>query len=380
MEGRAWILRLVGPAIFLALYVYVCHQLVRFANFSILETFIVLGIILIPFAVFLGLPLFIWTRAQGKEAPWVDAYQSWAHTSISYLSYVIFFIVIRDILAFFDFQFGLNIFSYGQMETKLILILPLPCMFLGYLMAKWGPMTIHKKLYFQNLPEEVIGKKIVQISDLHIGPSVGIDHVRRTVDKANTLKPDYIVLTGDIFDGDLSKNKESVAALAELKPKEKTFYITGNHEYYWGVEPFIKKTKEMGFEVLLNENFKIGSLVFVGTVDPAARQFQFEGPNLEKSLSGTSAKDFIVLLAHQPNIATQAQKHNISLQLSGHTHAGQFLPWSLIIGLFQRYARGLYKLGNMQLYVNIGTGYWGPANRLGTFCEITEIELLKEQR
>ena len=98
-----WILRLVGPAIFFAIYVYVCHQLIRFAHLSGPETALVLIFTLLPFAIFLGLPLFIWSREHSRSARWVEIYQHLAHTSLSYLSYIICFILLRDILAFFDF-------------------------------------------------------------------------------------------------------------------------------------------------------------------------------------------------------------------------------------------------------------------------------------
>jgi predicted MPP superfamily phosphohydrolase len=376
MGSRAFIIKIIGPVLFFVIYVYVCHQLVRFGQFSLTETVSIVIFVFIPFATFISLPLFFWGRGHSADTKrWEIAFQSFAHFCLSYLSYLIVLILLRDLLAFIDLFFNLQWFSYSREETYALLALPFLLKAMGWMMIFVGPFVVRRKFIFKDLPDSAVGTKIVQISDLHIGPSVGERYVKKVVSKANDLYPDYVVLTGDIFDANAKRFQNEIKELGKLKAKKEIFYITGNHEYYWGVDQFFKKAQELGFTILDNKKAKSGELIFSGINDPSAKWFDKEAPDLEKALRGTSSDDFVILLAHQPMIADEVSKTHVRLQLSGHTHAGQFLPWSLVIGLFQKYARGSYMVGKLRLYVNVGTGFWGPADRLGTYSEITEIIL-----
>ncbi len=113
-----------------------------------------------------------------------------------------------------------------------------------------------------------------------------------------------------------------------------------------------------------------------GASDPMARFFSLPAPQYEKLNEESSVADFRIILCHQPNQADLVKKFPFHLQLSGHTHRGQFIPWSLMIRIFQKYTGGLFQLNQLKLYVNQGTGFWGPPDRFGTYCEITDIEIV----
>jgi len=160
--------------------------------------------------------------------------------------------------------------------------------------------------------------------------------------------------------------------------------VTGNHEYYWDPEGLIAKMRELGFTPLLNENaaLKIGEsrLLVAGVTDPmGAAMTPAQKPDVSRAAHSDEKADLRILLAHRPDASTEAEPLGFDLQFSGHTHAGQFFPFSLLIGLEHRYSRGLYRHGRMQVYVNPGTGFWGPPNRLGVPAEITLATLRRAE-
>lgn len=233
------------------------------------------------------------------------------------------------------------------------------------------------------LPESLNGFKIVQLSDLHIGPVLKKDWLKKTVLKTNSLNADVIALTGDYADGSVQDIGSELAPLAELKAKYGIFAITGNHEYYWNAQEWEKAINMLGIEWLNNANKTIiagnASLVIAGITDITAKKFGLEGPDLEKALKNTP--DAIkILLAHRPALAKEyLQKADI--QLSGHTHGGIiFFLQELIAAFNSGFVNGAYLLDNKKfLYVSAGTGIWnGFSSRIGVPAEITEI-ILKRQ-
>ncbi|MFH2131076.1 MAG: metallophosphoesterase [bacterium] len=231
-----------------------------------------------------------------------------------------------------------------------------------------------------NLSGSFEGLRIVQISDIHVGPTIKGGFVKAVVEKVNALEPDIIVLTGDLVDGSVSYLEKEVAALAELRSPGGKFFITGNHEYYSGVFPWLEKIKALGFDVLLNEHRVItrnsSNLILGGVTDiSAGRMVPAHRTDPVASLKGAPQADARILLAHQPVSVYEASKAGYDLQLSGHTHGGQYFPYSKLIGMAQPFVAGLYRHEQTWLYVNRGTGYWGPPIRLGAPAEITEITL-----
>lgn len=258
----------------------------------------------------------------------------------------------------------------------LVFSLAVALVVLGFGTVARGPLIKEIPVTIENLPAGLQGLRIAQISDLHIGPTIRKSYVEKVVGKTNASRPDIIVLTGDIADAHPSSILEHLQPLADLKARYGVYYVTGNHEYYWGINDLLKHLGALGIKALLNENvrFSVGEakILVAGVTDPMGAQIHAEHrPNTTRALASSEHSDFKILLAHRPDACVEAEKLGFNLQFSGHTHAGQFFPFSLLIGLAHRYTRGLYQHGRMWLYVNPGTGYWGPADRLGVSSEIT---------
>lgn len=252
---------------------------------------------------------------------------------------------------------------------------------LGYLETKFGPKVKEVTVPIAGLPQELQGLKIAQISDLHVGSTIHHDYVEKVVRLVLSLNPDLIAVTGDLVDGSPEILAKHVQPLGMLKAPLGTYYVTGNHEYYWGAEAWIDKVKEMGFIPLLNEN-KIQShkgikILIGGVTDTSSNQFistHLSSP--ARAAETREATRFKLLLAHRPDSCFEAEPAGFDLQLSGHTHAGQFFPWSIFVRLAHKYYQGLNRHGKMWVYVNAGTGYWGPANRFTIPSEVTLLKLV----
>ncbi len=230
------------------------------------------------------------------------------------------------------------------------------------------------------LPLALQGLKIVQLSDVHIGPTLGKRFLDTVVDKVNALDPDVVAITGDLVDGSVARLASSVAPLARLRARYGVFFVTGNHEYYSGADAWCAHLKGLGVRVLRNERVSIGdggqSLDLAGIDDYSAHHFGGgHGADLERALTGRDPARELVLLAHQPRAVVEAERSGVGLQLSGHTHGGQIWPFNYLVRLQQPVTSGLVHFGRSLIYVSNGTGYWGPPMRLGSPAEITELVL-----
>jgi predicted MPP superfamily phosphohydrolase len=219
------------------------------------------------------------------------------------------------------------------------------------------------------------GMRIVQLTDVHVGPTIGRGFIDDVVARVNALRPDVVAITGDLVDGSVAELAEHVAPLAKLSAKHGVYFVTGNHEYYSGADAWIAHLRTLGIRVLRNEHVQIGGedgFDLAGIDDHSART-----SDLAKALEGRQADRACILLAHQPKGIDLADELGVDLQLSGHTHGGQLFPWMFMVRLQQPFVAGLHKLARAQIYVSRGTGYWGPPMRVGAPAEITEIELVR---
>src|SRR5690606_3902982 len=161
-----------------------------------------------------------------------------------------------------------------------------------------------------------------------------------------------------------------------------SYFVTGNHDYYSGARGWIRELRRLGVRVLLNEHEVLqrenAALVIAGITDYSAHLFEPEHrSDPQKALAGApSTAAAKILLAHQPRSCFAAEQAGFDVQLSGHTHGGQFLPWNFFVPLQQPFVAGLKQVGRLQLYISRGTGYWGPPIRLGAPSEITRIRLV----
>lgn len=239
------------------------------------------------------------------------------------------------------------------------------------------------KISLRKLPKELSGLRIVQLTDVHIGPMIGREWLEGIVARVNALDPDLVVITGDLVDGSVAALRDHVAPLAQLKSKHGVYFVTGNHEYYSGVKSWVEHLGQLGLRVLRNEHVTIGegaaSFDLAGVDDHTGGQFEKDhGADVPKALAGRDPNRECILLAHQPKEIIEAAKLGVGLQISGHTHGGQVFPATLLVRLQQPFTAGLDRLGDTQIYVSRGTGYWGPPMRVAAPAEITILELVSE--
>lgn len=230
----------------------------------------------------------------------------------------------------------------------------------------------------KKLPASASGYRIALLSDVHVGPTIGKTFIENIVRRVNALEPDLVAIAGDLVDGSVAELGALLTPLSQLHAKDGVFFITGNHEYYSGVDEWLAFLPTLGIRVLVNERVAIGGEAgfdLAGVEDLSARGFEGHGANLPRALEGRDPSRALVLLAHQPKAIVEAEGFGVDLQLSGHTHGGQIFPWKYAVGLDQPYVAGLHDHGHAKIYVSCGTGYWGPPMRLGAPAEITDIEL-----
>ncbi len=313
------------------------------------------------------------------------------HLEMGFLSFLLTLVVFRD-LVFIPLGYVFpeaGVFAFSRTGTSVILVLSVVSLLVGVVIANAGPWVVRVKVPIRNLPPELEGFSIAQLSDMHIGPLTKPKTVRWIVKKVLELNPNVIALTGDIGDGPVSESTDAIHELGALSQKP-AYYVTGNHEYYWNGPEWIAAFTKVGLKPLLNSFavVKAGAsrVVMIGTPDPTALMLgSAAGPNVELASNtplnaddGDSAAPVRVLMAHQPGISSEARAAGIDLQLSGHTHAGQFFPWTLVVKHVHEFSKGLGRTGSTWVYVNQGTGSWGPQVRLGTWTEITLLTLVKE--
>ena len=233
-----------------------------------------------------------------------------------------------------------------------------------------------------DLPAPLHGFTIAQISDVHIGPTIKREYVAAIVDAVNRLDADMIAVTGDLVDGSVKQLSVHTQPLSRLSARHGAFFVTGNHEYYSGVSGWVAELRRLGLCVLMNEHVvlrhKGGVVVVAGVTDYSAHHYdRAQQSDPAAAIAGAPTDAAVkVLLAHQPRSAFAAEPAGFHLQLSGHTHGGQFWPWTFFVRLQQPFTAGLRRLGSLCVYTSRGTGYWGPPQRLGAPSEITHLRLV----
>ncbi|HEY9064455.1 MAG TPA: metallophosphoesterase [Burkholderiaceae bacterium] len=253
---------------------------------------------------------------------------------------------------------------------------------IGFWNARRTAAVVEVDVPIAGLPAALHGFTIAQISDIHVGPTIKGQYLRRIVAAVNGLRADLVAVTGDLVDGSVAELALHVAPLAELASRHGTYFVTGNHEYYSGAAGWVAELRRIGLNVLMNEHVVVrhegAEMIVAGVTDYSAHHFdpaQRSDPQaaLAGAPGGVGAR---VLLAHQPRSAEAAERAGFDLQLSGHTHGGQFWPWNLFVPLQQPFTAGLNRLRRLWVYTSRGTGYWGPPKRFGAPSEITRLRLV----
>ena len=263
-----------------------------------------------------------------------------------------------------------------------VLLLGLLATVLGFWNARRTAQVVRVDVPITNLPAALHGFTVAQITDIHVGPTIKTRYLQAIVRRVNTLDADMVAITGDLVDGSVADLGAHVAPLSTLSSRHGSYFVTGNHEYYSGAHAWITELRRLGVQVLMNEHVVLqqggASLVLAGVADFHADRFdKNHRSDPHAALAGAPLDAGVrVLLAHQPRSAFEAAKAGFDVQLSGHTHGGQFWPWNLFVPLQQPFTAGLRKLQNLWVYTSRGTGYWGPPKRFGAPSEITLLRLI----
>ncbi len=303
-----------------------------------------------------------------------------AYTGYLWMAFIFLFFCLSVI---FDAgRFICRFFPASFADTPLISITFGLAVFISFVLVAYGFVDAQKirikKLEIatgQNLPHG--GKiRIVQISDVHVGLIIKEKRLQALVDKIAEAKPDILVSTGDLLDGELNNVLPLAAFFEQIKPPFGKYAVTGNHEYYAGIARSLEFTRQAGFEVLLDQGKEVAGINIVGIDDITGRRAVIVNENSRSTKTMPAIKNdkFVLLLKHQPYVN---KSDNFNLQLSGHTHDGQIFPFRLITALFFPNNYGYYALEqNKAIYVSRGVGTWGPPVRIFAPPEITVIDLI----
>jgi predicted MPP superfamily phosphohydrolase len=335
-------------------------------------------------AVLLGacaiIPVSVRTRTLGNRRV-ADAIAWVGLTAMGFFSTLFIMTVLRDVfLLVVRIAAGTEANELAAPTARWTVALTALFTLIGFVIAR-RPRLVEIDVAVANLPEALRGFSIAQITDLHVGPTIKKAFVERIVARVNRLDVDLIAITGDLVDGTVADLSAHTAPLAKLLARHGVYFVTGNHEYYSGEKAWTAELRRIGFTVLKNQHVILehrgASLVLAGVTDFTAHHFdpaQQSDPAaaLRGAPLGAGAK---ILLAHQPSSAIAAAEAGYDVQLSGHTHGGQFWPWNLFVRYFQPFTAGLHRLKALSVYVSRGTGYWGPPNRFIVPGEITRIRL-----
>ena len=320
--------------------------------------------------------------------------------SMGWFSSLLVLTLLRDVFLFGSWLASAGRSSSANAEAwRTLSALAVPCLAtlvtaVGFFNARRTASVRRVDIPIARLPSQLDGFTIAQLSDIHVGPTIRVRYIERIVNAVNRLGADMVAITGDLVDGSVSELRTHVAPLARLKTRHGTFVVTGNHEYYVGAHDWIDELRRLGLKVLLNEHVVLqtrsvhgaqtdeevndSALVVAGVTDYTAGHFDAShASDPEGAVRDAPPQVHTrLLLAHQPRSAVAAAQAGYQLQISGHTHGGQFFPWNLFVPLQQPFTAGLHRLHDMWIYVSRGTGYWGPPKRFGAPSEITLLRLV----
>jgi predicted MPP superfamily phosphohydrolase len=277
-----------------------------------------------------------------------------------------------------------GLFSISELQSWSAIAVPLLAGVLtavGFFNARRNAVVRSVDVSIAGLPNALHGFTIAQISDIHVGPTIRRRYVDAIVDTVNAMDADMIAITGDLVDGSVAQLSPHTEPLARLSSRHGSYFVTGNHEYYSGVGGWVVELRRLGLRVLMNEHVVLDhegeSVVIAGVTDYSAHHYHpSHRSDPAAAVAGAPPAAVRVLLAHQPRSAFVAEAAGYDLQLSGHTHGGQFWPWNFFVKMQQPFTSGLKRLGRLWVYTSRGTGYWGPPKRIGAPSEITRLRLV----
>jgi predicted MPP superfamily phosphohydrolase len=370
---------MIAIALLIGLHIYVFARLVpalgwpTSGNVVVLAVLLLLSCVAIPFSM----------RTRTMAPPWAQRSAWLGFTLMGSFSSLLVLTLLRDVALLSVSWLLPDPAVLARVSAQLVVALTVLATLVGLFNARRRAAVVEVEVRLEGLPFALQGFSIAQISDVHVGQTIRQGYVAAIVAAVNQLRPDVIVITGDLVDGSVQQLASHVAPLAGLQARHGTYFVTGNHEYYSGVLSWVAELRRLGLHVLLNEHVVLqhqgACLVLAGVTDFSAHHFnRAERSDPALALRGAPLDATPkILLAHQPRSAAAAAAAGFDLQLSGHTHGGQFWPWNLFVRMQQPFTAGLDRLERMWIYTSRGTGYWGPPKRLGAPSEITRITLVR---
>ena len=317
-----------------------------------------------------------------RRRRWSETITWVALIAMGYFSSLLVLTLLRDIVLLGMSLFGAVIPTLTHDSAVAVPLAALTVTLIGFVNARRVARVVRVDVPIDGLPAPLHGYSIVQISDIHVGPTIKRAYLNAIVNRVNALRADAIAITGDLVDGSVRRLALHTEPLRRLSAPDGTFFVTGNHEYYSGADEWIAEMRRLGVTVLLNQHVvreRDGArLMIAGVCDYTAHHFN-PAHRSDPHAAAAGAPDAVqvrILLAHQPRTAEAAAEAGYHLQLSGHTHGGQFFPWNLFVPLQQPFIAGLNRVRDMWVYTSRGTGYWGPPKRFGAPSEVTLVRLV----
>ena len=269
--------------------------------------------------------------------------------------------------------------AWARVQAGVVVALTAAAVALGLPAALRVPAVKRVEVPLARWPNALDGFRIVQISDIHIGPLLDRRYAADLTEAVNALEPDLVAVTGDLVDGRVEHLRDEVAPFAGLRGRHGVFFVCGNHDFYSGAGGWVRRVTELGMRPLRNERVEIehaGGVFDLAGVDDYRGDWRLGSTqDLPAALAGRDPSRPVVLLAHDPSTFREASTAGVDLQLSGHTHGGQIWPFRWMVRIAVRWVEGLHRVGASTLYVSRGTGFWGPPIRFGAPGEITELVL-----
>ncbi len=310
-----------------------------------------------------------------------------SYTGYTWLGILFLFISVSLVIDFYRFILysgGIILkkeFSFITISNTYAFLIPLSLSIIitiyGYFEAR-NIRTETLTVKSSKIPAEIGTLRIVQISDVHLGLIIGKERLEKIIREVKKANPDILVSTGDLVDGQIDNLFPLAELLKEINPRYGKFAITGNHEFYAGLDQALKFIRNAGFTILRGEHADVLGLITIsGIDDPQAKTYKlYRGMDEKELLSGLNHERFILFLKHRP-LVDKNTTDLFDLQLSGHVHKGQIFPFSIITGLYYPVQAGLASFGkDSQVYVSRGLGTWGPPIRFLSPPEVTIIELV----
>jgi predicted MPP superfamily phosphohydrolase len=371
---------LIGMSLSILLHGYIAWRLLPGLELGPAGFAFALGFLLVS-ALLTPAPLLI--RLAHLPEPAADSLAWVGYLAMGVFSSLLVLCLLRDLSLVLLWVSGSSQLDMARHVSALVVV-ALTCLVsaIGVVNARRLAAVVNVDVPITDLPTALDGFTIVQLSDIHVGPTIKRGYLNAIVKRVNSLGADVVTITGDVIDGSVERLRPHVAPLADLRSRHGTYCVTGNHEYYHGADAWVHEWRRLGLHVLLNENAVLKhdgeSLLIGGVTDFGAHHYNVAHRSDPVAAAQTATPVALkILLAHQPRSAAMAADAGFDLQLSGHTHGGQFLPWNFFVTLQQPFVAGLKRFHALWVYTSRGTGYWGPPLRFLAPSEITRLRLVR---